>query len=154
MKFFPFFYPIFRTALYQIFKCGANGYVLKSAGKEELSQAIRAAVKGEKFFSPKISEKMLEGYLRKTTAREVKPIKDTVPLTKREKEILPLIAEGLTNQEIGQRLFISPRTVDTHRTNLMHKLDIHDVASLVHYAIEKGYVETKKVQHNFFKNNE
>lgn len=126
--------------VYQILKSGAGGYVLKSAGKEELSAAIRAVVKGEKFFSPRVSQLMAEGYIRRMEGQE-KSTTTEVPLTKREIEILALVAKGLTNQQIASQLFISPRTVDTHRTNIMQKLDIHDVVNLVRYAIEHGIAE-------------
>lgn len=126
--------------VYQIFKSGAAGYVLKSAGREELAAAILAVAKGEKFFSPRVSNILVEGYIRKAEVREQKNASQDIPLTKREREVLVLVARGLSNQEIGEKLFISPRTVDTHRTNIMQKLGIHDVANLVRYAIEKGLV--------------
>jgi two-component system response regulator NreC len=124
--------------VYQILKSGAAGYVLKSAGKDELITAIRAAAKGEKFFSPRISQLMAEGYVRRVeqAATEVAP--GDVPLTRREREVLALVVDGMTNQQIADQLFISPRTVDTHRTNIMQKLNIHDLANLVRYAIEHG----------------
>jgi two-component system response regulator NreC len=124
--------------VYQILKSGAGGYVLKSAGKEELSAAIRAVVRGERFFSPRVSQIMAEGYLRRVEAAGQRPKADDMPLTRREKEILTLVVKGLTNQQIADQLNISPRTVDTHRTNIMQKLDIHEVANLVRYAIEHG----------------
>jgi two-component system response regulator NreC len=124
--------------VYQILKSGAAGYVLKSAGKEELIAAIRAAAKGDKFFSPRISQIMAEGYVRRVeqVATEAEP--GDVPLTRREREVLVLVVEGKTNQQIADHLFISPRTVDTHRTNIMQKLNIHDIANLVRYAMEHG----------------
>ena len=125
--------------VYQIFKSGAGGYILKNAGREEIATAIRAVAKGERFFSPRVSEIMVEGYLRKAEDREKRPAPVDVPLTTREKEVLSLIAEGLNNQQIADKLFISPRTVDTHRTNIMQKLDIHDAGNLVRFAIEKGF---------------
>ena len=124
--------------VYQILKSGAGGYVLKSAGKEELSAAIRAVAKGEKFFSPRVSEIMAESYVRRKERGETSSKVEVIPLTRREKEILRLVVTGLTNQQIADQLCISPRTVDTHRTNIMQKLDIHDVANLVRYAIEHG----------------
>jgi two-component system response regulator NreC len=127
--------------VYQILKSGASGYVLKSAGKDELATAIRAAAKGEKFFSPKISQLMAEGYVKRVEQRTSDSPKGDVSLTRREREILALVANGLTNQQIADQLFISPRTVDTHRTNIMQKLEIHDLANLVHYAIEHGIVK-------------
>jgi two-component system response regulator NreC len=124
--------------VFQILKSGASGYVLKSAGKEELSAAIKAAAKGEKFFSPRISQLMADGYVRRIEQESGESERANVPLTRREREILALVAKGLTNQQIADQLYISPRTVDTHRTNMMQKLDIHDVANLVRYAIEHG----------------
>ena len=126
--------------VYQIFKSGAGGYLLKDAGKDELAAAIRAIAKGEKFFSPRVSEIMVNGYLRKAVARDEGVTRETngltISLTKREREVLALIADGLNNQQISEKLFISPRTVDTHRTNIMQKLDIHDAGHLVKFAIE------------------
>jgi two-component system response regulator NreC len=126
--------------VYQILKSGAAGYVLKSAGKDELIAAIRAAAKGDKFFSPRISQIMAEGYVRRVeqVATEMEP--GDVPLTRREREVLALVVAGMTNQQIADQLFISPRTVDTHRTNIMQKLNIHDIANLVRYALEHGIV--------------
>lgn len=124
--------------VYQILKSGAGGYVLKNSGKDELAAAIRAVAKGEKFFSPRVSEIMVEAYLRKANIWEETPLDDKdVPLTKREKEILFYIADGLSNVQIAEKLFISPRTVDTHRTNIMQKLNIHDAGNLVRYALSK-----------------
>ncbi len=129
--------------VYQILKSGAGGYILKDAGKDELAHAIRTVARGEKYFSPRVSEIMVDGYLRKTVLHDESSSGNAdemeVSLTKREKEVLSLIAEGLNSEEISERLFISPRTVDTHRTNIMQKLDIHDAANLVKYAIEHGY---------------
>lgn len=126
--------------VYQILKSGASGYVLKSAGRNELAAAIRATAKGEKFFSPKISQLMADGYVKRVEQRTSDSPKGDVPLTRREREILTLVASGLTNQQIADQLFISPRTVDTHRTNIMQKLAIHDLANLVRYAIEHGII--------------
>jgi two-component system, NarL family, response regulator NreC len=124
--------------VYQILKSGANGYMLKNTSKDDLAAAIRAVANGDKFFSPRVSEIMVKAYLRKAGAREEQVAdNDDIPLTKREKEILSYIAEGLNNAQIGEKLFISARTVDTHRTNIMQKLDIHDAANLVRYALSK-----------------
>ena len=129
--------------VYQIFKAGAGGYILKDAGKDELATAIRTVAKGEKYFSARISEIMVEGFVRRGATRDEKKTGDQLDagdsLTKREKEILSLIADGLDNQEISEKLFISPRTVDTHRTNIMQKLDIHDAGRLVKFAIDHGF---------------
>ena len=129
--------------VYQIFKSGAGGYILKEAGKDELATAIRTVARGEKYFSSRVSEIMVDGFLRRGSGQDGKFPNDSgtpdIPLTKREKEVLSFIAEGLNNEEISQKLFISPRTVDTHRTNIMQKLDIHDAANLVKFAIEHGF---------------
>ncbi len=129
--------------VYQIFKSGAGGYILKEAGKDELAAAIHTVARGEKYFSSRISEIMVSGFLRKSAGRDERTPSELddagFPLTKREKEVLSLIAQGLNNQEISEKLFISPRTADTHRTNIMQKLDIHDAANLVKFAIEHGF---------------
>lgn len=126
--------------IYQIFKSGAGGYVLKNSSRDELCDAIRAVAKGEKFFSTRVSEIMMESLMKRGEHQSQPMNAEDIPLTKREKEILVLVAQGMTNQQIAEKLFISPRTVDTHRTNIMQKLDLHDVASLVHYAIKVGLV--------------
>jgi two-component system, NarL family, response regulator NreC len=124
--------------VYQIIKCGAGGYLLKNTSKEDLAAAIQAVATGGHFFSPRVSEIMVDAYLRKAEERE-NPFAHTHdnPLTNREQEILSYIAEGMNNTQIAEKLFISARTVDTHRTNIMQKLDIHDAAKLVRYAIRK-----------------
>ncbi len=122
--------------VFQILKAGAGGYVLKDSGRDELANAISAVARGEKFFSPRVSEIMVQGYLRTSDGHPAAQPSDEIPLTKREREVLLCIGDGLNNQLIAEKLFISPRTVDTHRTNIMQKLDIHDTANLVRFAIE------------------
>ena len=112
--------------------------MLKNSGKEDLAAAIHAVAKGGHFFSPQVSQIMINAFLRKATAHEGSTTEqEDIPLTNREKEILFNIADGLNNSQIAEKLFISIRTVDTHRTNIMHKLDIHDAANLVRYALKK-----------------
>ena len=126
--------------VYQIFRSGASGYILKNSTKEELASAIRTVARGGKYFSSVISEIMIRGYVDRAEQRDAvapSPVGDASVLTNREREILGLIAEGLTNQQISEKLFISPRTVETHKSNIMQKLDIHDSAKLVKYAVEK-----------------
>ena len=124
--------------VYQILKSGAGGYMLKSSGRDELAAAIRAVARGDRFFSQRVSEIVMEAYLRKSEARGDLPMTDDdLPLTKREREILYYIADGFNNSQIGEKLFISARTVETHRTNIMQKLDIHDAANLVRFALSK-----------------
>jgi DNA-binding NarL/FixJ family response regulator len=124
--------------VYQILKSGAGGYMLKNSGRDELASAIRAVARGDRFFSPRVSEIVMEAYLRKSETRDDVPTNDNdTLLTKREREILIYIAEGLNNSQIAEKLFISARTVETHRTNIMQKLDIHDAANLVRFALSK-----------------
>jgi two-component system response regulator NreC len=125
--------------VYQILKSGAGGYMLKNSTREELASAIRAVAKGEKFISPQVSEIMVNAYLNKAKQRDttMSGSDDELPLTRREKEVLYFIAEGLSNVQIAEKLFLSTRTVETHRTNIMQKLDIHDAANLMRFALEK-----------------
>lgn len=130
--------------VYRMLKAGANGYVLKSAGKKEIVAAIESARKGERFFSPSVSGLIVDGFLNREKApvprTEVPTSEDLSILTRRETEVLRYIAQGYTNRKIADELFLSVRTVNTHRTNLMQKLDIHDTARLVRYAIESGLI--------------
>jgi NarL family two-component system response regulator LiaR len=128
--------------VYQMVRVGANGYVLKDAGKKELFAAVRAVEAGDRFFSPGISKLMIDQFIKRAKSQEVSDASTKSVLTNRETEILRYIAEGFSNPEIARKLFLSVRTVDTHRTNMMFKLDIHDTAGLVRYAIEKGIVKT------------
>jgi DNA-binding NarL/FixJ family response regulator len=124
--------------VYQILKSDAGGYMLKNSGRDELAAAIRAVARGDRFFSPRVSEIVMEAYLRKSETRDDLPMNDDdLPLTKREREILQYIADGFNNLQIAEKLFISARTVETHRTNIMQKLDIHDAANLVRFALSK-----------------
>ena len=129
--------------LHQALEFGAEGYLLKSAEKEELMAGVRAVSKGERAFSPRIKEFIVKGYLTNRDFNRSNQLPPT-SLTTREKEILDLVSQGLTNQQIAEKLFISSRTIDTHRTNIMHKIGVHDVAHLVRYAIEHGLVDNKK----------
>ena len=120
------------------FKAGADGYVLKEATHEELLMAIKSVLKGKSYISPEISEKVLEGYLE--GRKRLKSQTSWETLTSREREILKLIAEGYKNKEIAQELCISVKTVEKHRSNLMEKLNLHNVQALTAFAIEKGLV--------------
>jgi len=120
----------------QVIRSGANGYVLKNASPEELYTAIRTVNSGHAFFSPSLSGRY-GGVLGADADKEA--LRGS-PLTAREREILQLVAEGDSHQDIAERLFISVRTVDTHKNNIMKKLNLHDTASLVTYAIKNGIV--------------
>jgi len=119
-------------------QAGADGYVLKDSTHAELEMAITNVLKGKRFLSPGISEKVIGGYLEGKMTISAKSTWDT--LTQREREILKLIAEGNKNKEIADYLCISLKTVEKHRTNLMKKLDLHNVASLTAFAMEKGLI--------------
>lgn len=120
-------------------KAGADGYVLKDANRDELATAIKKVLEGKRYLSPDISGKVIEGYLEGKKALRTKTSWDT--LTQREREILKLIAEGYKNKEVAESLFISVKTVQKHRSNLMEKLDLHNTAALTVFAIEKGLVD-------------
>jgi len=119
-------------------QAGADGYVLKDTTHAELVSAIRHVLSGKRYLSPGVSEKVIEGYLEEKRIVKTRTAWDT--LTKREREILKLIAEGYKNKEIADYLCVSLKTVEKHRTNLMKKLDIHNVATLTAFAMEKGLV--------------
>ncbi len=126
--------------LNQIIRSGAKGFILKNTDKEELLEAVKTVAGGENFFSKDISKLIIDNYIRSAKETEKTDAYKEVPLTKREIEILKLIASGYSNQEIANILYISYNTVDTHRKNIMHKIAIKNTAGLVRYAIEKGLI--------------
>lgn len=134
--------------VYEILRAGADGYVLKSAGKKEILAALRTAMSGEKFLSPGITNILVDGFSKRPREQDPDPkqvfAQPLNKLTKRETEVLRYIANGNTNRQIAEILFLSVRTVNTHRTNLMQKLGMHDTAALVRFAIETGLVTLKK----------
>jgi DNA-binding NarL/FixJ family response regulator len=117
-------------------RAGATGYVLKGAKLGELEFAINAVARGDTYLAPSMSKYVVGKYLRSTEAGPDSPD----PITPRHREVLQLIAEGRTSKSIAGRLGISVRTVEAHRAQLMERLDIHDIAGLVHYAISAGLV--------------
>ncbi|MBW2091632.1 MAG: response regulator transcription factor [Deltaproteobacteria bacterium] len=119
-------------------QAGADGYLLKDDSHDELSVAMRGVLSGKPYLSPGISGKVIEGYLE--GRRNVKSTLDI--LTQREREVLKLIAEGYKNKEIADYLYISPKTVEKHRTNLMKKLDLHSASALISFAVKRGLVTT------------
>ena len=117
---------------------GAKAYLLKEATDEDLLPAIRAATKGRPFFSPAVTSLLVEDYLRQLQSRG---LTDTYHLlTDREKEVLQLLAEGRTNKEVASLLQVGVSTVETHRANLMQKLNLHNTAEIVLYAVRKGII--------------
>ncbi len=122
----------------QALEKGATGYILKNTGKDEVLTAIRSVAKGDSYFSREVSTILIE-HLNKP-----RPSKKTIlniPLSAREIEVIKLIALEYSNPEIAEKLFISIRTVDTHRRNLLEKLGVKNTAGLVKYAIKKGLVD-------------
>ncbi|KGL61848.1 response regulator [Polaribacter sp. Hel1_85] len=116
---------------------GVKGYMLKTIPSDELLLAIKNIYNGKEYFNADVTKALLSGdsasfhqYQKKSPLLE--------ELTSREKEIIKSISQGNTNTQIGEKLFISPRTVDTHRTNIMRKLDVHNVASLIRFAFQNG----------------
>lgn len=124
--------------IFQILQAGASGYVVKQAAPSELVMAIRAAHAGETFLSPSISQTVINEYIASAQAAQFDDAFDT--LTEREREIMQLLAEGLSTREIADLLVISVKTVETHRGNLMRKLHVHNLVDLTKYAIRKGVV--------------
>ncbi|MCL4473036.1 MAG: response regulator transcription factor [Actinobacteria bacterium] len=124
----------------QAFQAGAVGYVLKKAADSDLVNAIEVVAGGDYVLHPSVTKIMVENYIEKMgSAKEATHSHNT--LTDREREILKLVAEGFTNREIAQSLYISVKTVDTHKANIMEKLKMHKRNELVRYAIEKGIMQ-------------
>ena len=124
-----------KAIIKRLMEIGADGYLLKNCGQDELLLAIQNVFSGKKHFSSEVTMSLLQPDEPEQQAENL------ADLTEREIEILKLIAEGLSNKEIGEELFISHRTVDTHRTNLMKKLEVHNIAGLIRFAIKSGLVE-------------
>jgi RNA polymerase sigma factor (sigma-70 family) len=122
----------------QIIQAGASGYVLKRVASDDLVRAIREVYRGASFLYPPIAAKLIEDYVRRVRGGEADEAVE--PLTAREREVLTLIADGNTNQEIAEQLCVSKKTVESHRANIMRKLDLHDVTELVKYALRKGLI--------------
>lgn len=116
-------------------KNGASGYVLKDSRASDLIQAVKEVTAGRRYLSPPLTERAIEAYLHKLQTDQL-DIYET--LTSRERELLQLAAEGKTNSEIAELLSISPRTVEVHRSNMMHKLNLKSQIDLVRYALKRG----------------
>lgn len=124
--------------IYRFLKSGAAGYVLKKAAGNDLVAAIRAVYQGKSFVDPSIADKVIKGFLERPDVKEDEIVYES--LSDREKQVLKLIAEGYTAQQIADILHLSIKTIMTHRTNLMDKLGFHNRAELIKYAIRKGLV--------------
>jgi two-component system, NarL family, response regulator NreC len=127
-----------ETYLTRALAAGAKGYLLKESADEDLDNAVRAVAQGKPFFSADIANTLLEDYMRQLQQRGLEDSYDL--LTEREKEILQLLAEGKSNKDIANMLNLSVNTVETHRTRLMQKLDLHSAAEIVLYAVRKRII--------------
>ena len=127
-----------KPYVYRTLKAGAKGYLIKETAGLEVVDAVRAVYRGERYLSQRISDLLTDvSYRNLEVPIEISPLEQ---LSSREREILQLVAEGKTSQEIGERLSISPKTVDTYRSRLMHKIGVEDVAGLVRFAIQHGVI--------------
>ncbi|MBL0742718.1 response regulator transcription factor [Chryseolinea lacunae] len=123
----------------QMLEAGASGYLLKNTGSDELVAAIHAVAKGDSYYSSSVSASLLKALTNLKSKTPARPNKD-IPLSEREIQVLQLIAQECSNGEIAEKLFISIRTVDTHRRNILEKLQVKNTAGLVKYAIEKALI--------------
>jgi DNA-binding NarL/FixJ family response regulator len=124
----------------QVLRSGASGYLLKDSATEELVAGIQAVYAGDAYLSPRISRTVIADYVRRTDSEDERAPHEL--LTPREREILQLVAEGRTSKEISNELHLSIKTVETHRANLMDKLNIHNRAGLIRYAIRAGIIQS------------
>lgn len=124
-----------KAMVSKLMKIGADGYLLKNTSSEEIRTALHEVLNGSKYFSEEVKQSLNSQENNNSKANII-----TQSLTEREVEIIELVAEGLTNKEIGEKLFISHRTVDTHRTNLMKKLDVSNVAGLIRFAFKNRLI--------------
>ncbi len=114
---------------------GASGYLVKDCALEELAQAIRVVHDGQRYLSPKVTSAVVDEYVRRLGGDRPRAMS---VLTNREREVLQLLAEGRTTKQIARRLHVSPKTIETHRRQLMQKLDLHSVAELTKFAVKEG----------------
>ena len=122
----------------QALKAGAKGYLLKDAADRELIQAVAAVAAGKSYFSPAVSRVMLDDYVRHLSQKGI--VDRYESLSEREREILQLIAEGQSNKEVAATLSVSPATIETHRAHIFQKLDVHNTAELVLFAVRRGVI--------------
>jgi two-component system, NarL family, response regulator NreC len=119
-------------------QAGARGYLLKDSADIDLVRALTLVSQGKSFFSPAVTKVMLDDYVRHLAARGVVDRYDS--LSEREREIFQLVAEGRSNKEIADLLFVSPNTIETHRAHIMEKLDVHSAVELVLFAVRRGLI--------------
>ncbi|WP_439130706.1 response regulator [Polaribacter sp.] len=119
---------------------GVKGYMLKTIPSDELLTAVKKIYKGDAYFNADVTKALISNYSSNSFSQNsnISPLLNE--LTPREKEIIKYISQGFTNKQIGEKLFISPRTVDSHRTNIMKKINVHNVASLIRFAFQNGLI--------------
>jgi two-component system response regulator NreC len=122
----------------QALKAGAKGYLLKDSADTDLIRGVVAVASGKSFFSPAVAKVMLDDYVRHLTEKGLADRFDS--LSEREREIFQLVAEGHSNKEIAELLSVSPTTIETHRAHIFQKLDVHNTAELVLYAVRRGVI--------------
>jgi two-component system, NarL family, response regulator NreC len=122
----------------QALKAGAKGYLLKDSADTELIRGVAVVASGKSFFSPAVAKVMLDDYVRHLAEKGTADRFDT--LSEREREIFQLVAEGRSNKEIAELLSVSPATIETHRAHVLQKLDVHNTAELVLYAVRRGVI--------------
>ncbi len=128
-----------ETYLIRALQAGVKGYLLKESAEEDLIRAVRMVAQGKTFFSPAVTNALLADYMRDMQQRNLRDSYDL--LTEREREVLQLLAEGKSNKEAATVLDVSTNTVETHRTNLMQKLGLHNTAEIVLYAVRKKIIQ-------------
>jgi len=119
-------------------KAGARGYLLKESAESDLINAVRLVWDGKSFFSPTVARMLVEDYVRQLQDKDIEDSYDL--LTPRERELLQLIAEGKSNKDVANMLNLSLYTVETHRSNILNKLNLHSVPELILYAVRKGII--------------
>ena len=122
----------------QALQAGAKGYLLKDSADTDLIRGVASVAAGKSFFSPAVAKVMLDDYVRRLTEKGIVDRYDS--LSEREREILQLVAEGRSNKEVAELLSVSPATVETHRAHILQKLDVHNTAELVLYAVRRGII--------------
>jgi DNA-binding NarL/FixJ family response regulator len=127
-----------ETYVTRALNAGATGYILKDSAGKDLLRAVASVAEGRSFFSPAVSKLMLDDFVRRASKTEVADRYET--LSDREREILQLVAEGRSNKEVAALLEISAATVETHRARVLQKLDVHNTAELVLYAVRRGVI--------------
>jgi DNA-binding NarL/FixJ family response regulator len=121
-------------------RCGATGYLAKSASLEEFELALTAVAEGKAYLTPEVSRQLVDDYLR----RAPEETDALAVLTERQRQVVQMVAEGHSTKEIARKLEISPKTAEAHRTEAMRRLDVHDTAGLVRYAIRAGLVSSDR----------